>query len=398
MSDIDDPAARGFASICRAEGEFSLLLDDQFVILWHTSSLTGVLGYESIVGRNGMEFIHPDDLQLVVDLIARFGAADTNGESVMPSFRPDPSDVRILAASGEWIAHNSVVFDHTTDPTIRGLLVNCRVVVDRSDIALSIELLGTGAPVEEVLSMVARLADRGLGGDSRCTVAWWHGDEIRVTWSPEPPTPHPLMAAAASNAVRMGMREATIIMDFDDPVLMGAGTPARELGFTAAYLTPIVASDGVEVIGCLLAWGHHAIELTVYPRADSRRPAHRRAGDRGRPDQERSSVGGVARPADIADQPRRVRASTRRDGRLRGAALHRPRRLQAGQRRARPFGRRCRVGRSGGADTRDHRPGQHRRAPRRRRVRGGDRRAPVASRSASRSPTVWSTSCVARSR
>ena len=71
VSEEDDPAARGFASMCRAEGEFSLLLDEQFEILWHTSSLTEVLGYESIVGRNGMEFIHPDDLQLVVDLIAR---------------------------------------------------------------------------------------------------------------------------------------------------------------------------------------------------------------------------------------------------------------------------------------------------------------------------------------
>ncbi len=266
MSDMDDPAARALASMCRAEGEFSLLLDEQFEILWHTSSLTAVLGYESIVGRNGMEFIHPDDLQLVVDLIARFAATDTDNESTAPAFRPDPSDVRVLAESGEWIPHNSIVFDHTNDPAIRGLLVNCRVVVDRSDIALSIELLGTGAPVEEVLSVIARLADRGLGGDSRCTVAWWHGDEIRVVWSPEPPVPHPLMAAAACNAVRLGIRDATIIIDLSDPVLMGAGTPARDLGFSAAYLTPIVAPDGVEVIGCLLAWGHHAIELTVYPR------------------------------------------------------------------------------------------------------------------------------------
>ena len=112
--------------MCRVEGEFSLLLDEQFEILWHTPSLTAVLGYESIVGRNGMEFVHPDDLQLVVDLIARFAAADTSGESTSPSFRPDPSDVRVLAESGEWIAHNSVVFDHTMDPAIRGLLVNCR--------------------------------------------------------------------------------------------------------------------------------------------------------------------------------------------------------------------------------------------------------------------------------
>jgi hypothetical protein len=117
---VDGPAARGFASMCRAEGEFSLLLDEQFEILWHTSSLTEVLGYESIVGRNGMEFIHPDDLQLVVDLIARVAAAETGDESTSPSFRPDPSDVRVLAESGEWIAHNSVVFDQPWTPRSGG--------------------------------------------------------------------------------------------------------------------------------------------------------------------------------------------------------------------------------------------------------------------------------------
>ena len=174
--------------------------------------------------------------------------------------------MRVLAESGEWIAHNSVVFDHTNDPAIRGLLVTCRVVVDRTDIALSIELLGTGAPVDEVLAVVARLADRDLGGDSQCIVAWWHGEEIRAVSSPQPPAPHPLMADAARNAVRLGIRDATTIVDLDDPVLVGAGVAARSLGFTAAYLTPIIAPDGTEVVGCLLAWGHHAVELTVYPR------------------------------------------------------------------------------------------------------------------------------------
>lgn len=270
MSNTAEPAARGFAAFCRADGQFSLLLDAAFDVVWHTTTLTEILGYDSIVGRNALEFIDPQDIQIVVDLIARMADRIDNDELNAPAFRADPSDVRLIAASGESITLEALMYDYTHDPVINGLLVTCKVVVDRSDIARSIELLGTGAAVADVLSLIARLADRGFGGEGLCVVGWWHEDEVRVAWSPERDLPDVAIAEAARNATRLGIREGITILDLDDPVLAGAGTIARDLGFSAAHLMPIVAPDSGDVLGCLVGWGHHTVEMTLYPQ----RPIH----------------------------------------------------------------------------------------------------------------------------
>ena len=58
--------------MCRAEGQFSLLFDETFTVLWHTESVSVILGYESLVGRNGTDYLHPDDVALVVDMLTQF--------------------------------------------------------------------------------------------------------------------------------------------------------------------------------------------------------------------------------------------------------------------------------------------------------------------------------------
>jgi GGDEF domain-containing protein len=156
-------------------------------------------------------------------------------------------------------------FDYLGDPAVRGFLIICRMVVDRSDIARSIELLGTGASVDEVLPLIARLADRIMGTDARCALAWWHDDDVRLTWSPNAPMPDPRLAEAARMALRSGVVDAMTITDLHHPILHGVGAVAAELGYGVANLTPIIAPEGNEVIGCLLGWGHYPVELSLHP-------------------------------------------------------------------------------------------------------------------------------------
>jgi diguanylate cyclase (GGDEF)-like protein len=265
----DDGAARGFAGLCRATGQCTLLLDDQFDIVWHTPSLRDLLGWDTVAGRNGLEFIHPDDLSLVADLLARIAGQSTDGDN-RPFFRPDPTDIRLLTSSGHYVSVDASMHDHSKEPDIRGFLVTCRLMNDRSDIGRSVELLGTGAPVEDVLALVARLVDKMFGGSAQSTIAWWHDDEVLTAWSPDPPAPHSTMVEAAGHAARLGIREVTTIHDLDDPILCGAGAVARQLGYTTAYIMPIVSPSGPEVMGSLLAWGYHSIEMVLYPA----RPVH----------------------------------------------------------------------------------------------------------------------------
>lgn len=257
------------ASMCRADSQCSMLLDEQFDIVWHTSSTTSVLGHQSMVGHNALEYVHPDDLEMVAELVAKF-ADGTLRDRSGPAFRPDPTDVRLLTADGDWLQTEVVLYDHMGDPEVNGFLVVCRIVMDRSDLARAVELIGTGAEVAEVLSLIARLVDKTLGGNARTTIAWWQDDEVEWTWSPDPPAPAPEMMDAAVHAVRSGVRHAMTITDFDDPILGKAGPVAAALGYTSANLIPIESPTGDEIMGCLLAWGHHEVEMTLYPQ----RPVH----------------------------------------------------------------------------------------------------------------------------
>jgi len=251
--------------MCRAEGQFSLLLDAAFDVVWHTDSLKDILGYDLIIGRNGVEFVHPDDVALVLDLLVQVGKHQAVRVDPGPAFRPEPIDIRLLASSGEWVPMEVTTFDRLGDPDVRGFLIMCRVVVDRSDIARSIELLGTGASVDEVLPLIARLADRIMETDARCAVAWWHEDEVRLTWSPDGPLPDQRLAEAARMALRSGVVDAMTITDLQHPQLHGAGAVAAEFGYKMAHLIPIITPEGDEVIGCLLGWGHYPVELSLHP-------------------------------------------------------------------------------------------------------------------------------------
>ncbi len=258
-----------FAGFCRAEGQCTLLLDEQFDILWSTPSVKDLLGWDSIVGRNGLEFVHPDDLGLVVDLLARVNA-ESSEQSGRPSFRPDPTDIRLLDASGQYLSVDAVMHDQSKDPDVRGYLITCRMMNDRSDIGRSVELLGTGAPVEDVLALVARLVDKLFGGSAHSTIAWWHDHEVLTACSPDRPAREAAMEDAVRHAARLGIREVTTIQDLDDPILCGAGALAREMGYTTAHIMPIMSPSSPEVMGSLLAWGYHSIEMVLYPS----RPVH----------------------------------------------------------------------------------------------------------------------------
>lgn len=246
-----------------------MLLDENFDVVWQTPSTTTVLGYESTVGRNSIEFIHPDDMSIVVDVISRLSAREA-ADGDAPAFRADPTDIRLLKADGDWLNAEVVLFDHTADPAVRGYLVTCRVTADRRDIGRAVELLGTGAAVSEVLSLISRLVDKTLGGETHSTIAWWQENEVVWAWSPDRETQDPRIVEAAVNAVRVGVAEALTISDLDDPILLDAGAAARELGYSSACLTPIASPSSAEVLGCLLSWGHHAVEMTMYPQ----RPIH----------------------------------------------------------------------------------------------------------------------------
>ena len=123
----------------RKEGEFTLLLDEQFDILWHSDSLSRMLGWPDVRGRNGTEFVHPDDLELVLDTMMQVvQGGDHHG--LGPTFAPESADIRVADVNGVWHSFETTTWNHIDDDSVKGVLCTCRRVHDRSDVAVAIDL------------------------------------------------------------------------------------------------------------------------------------------------------------------------------------------------------------------------------------------------------------------
>lgn len=246
------------------DGQFTLLLDEQFDIVWHSASLTTVLGWPDVTGRNGTEFVHPDDLELVLEnmMRAQSGAHHT-GDATHDGYAPEAADVRLQALDGSWRTFAATTYDHLDDPEVRGVLCTCVAIKDRSDLARAIELLGTGADIELVLPVLARLADCSMGGDTRSAIAWQQGHHTRAVAAPDRPLPDPRLADGARLVFSSNLTEPVVITDLDDERLGDLGQVAAACGYRTAFLVPIKAPNGPEIVGGLVVWGRTTIEFQV---------------------------------------------------------------------------------------------------------------------------------------
>ena len=262
-----DSDSRALRSISRKEGEFSLLLDEQFDILWHSESLSRILGWADVRGRNGTEFVHPDDLSLALEtMLQAVEAADHQG--LDPTFSPEASDIRIADVAGVWHSFETTTWNRLDDPEVRGVLCTCRRVHDRSDLSRAIEMLGSGIVVDQVIPIIARLADHSIGGaEVRTAIAWKSGDRIQVA-SAVGETP---LDARLANVARIvwshDLTSPIVVTDFDDPILDGVGELAAAVGFRGAFIVPIEAPSSPDIIGALVAWSASTIDFQAPPQS-----------------------------------------------------------------------------------------------------------------------------------
>ena len=251
----------------RKEGEFTLLLDEQFDILWHSESLSRILGWDDVTGRNGTEFVHADDLALVLETMVQVSEGGTQGW-MDPSFAPESADIRVADVNGDWHLFETTTWNHLEDGDVRGVLCTCRRVRDRSDLARAIEMLGSGAEVDEVIPIVARLADHSLGGaEVRTAVAWKQDERVTIVSASGAPPLDPRLAGVARLVWSQGLTTPTVVTDLDDPMLDGAGEVAAEAGYRGAFIVPIEAPSGPEILGAMVAWSASTVDFQAPPQS-----------------------------------------------------------------------------------------------------------------------------------
>lgn len=256
-------AERAFKSLNRQGGQFALLLDANFDIVWQSESATS-LGWDDLIGHNAVEHVHPDDLELVLQTMVEVQRTDDVHLVPDIAYAPEAADIRLVDSHGVWRTYSVTAFNHLADPEINAVLCIGRLIRDRSDIAKAIELLGTGADVDDVLPVIARLADQSVGGETRASIARKQGlFTVSVTAADAPPIARQL-ADAAELVWTLGLTEPTIA-DLDDPRLAHLAGPARAAGFRVVFLLPIDAPAGDEIIGAMAVWGRTTVDFQAGP-------------------------------------------------------------------------------------------------------------------------------------
>jgi len=254
---------RALNSMSRKEGEFSLLLDDNFDILWHSDSLSHMLGWGDVTGHNGIEFVHPDDLGLVLDTMTQVREGGAH-QGLDPTFAPESADIRVADLHGGWHSFEATTWNHLDDGDVRAVLCTCRRVYDRSDLSRAIESLGSGADIHEVLPIVARLADRSMGGaEVRTAIAWKQDDAIMIVCAAGSDPLDACLADVAKAVWSRNLQAPVVVTDFSDPILAGAGPAAAAAGYRGVFIVPVKAPTGPEILGALVAWSASTVDFQV---------------------------------------------------------------------------------------------------------------------------------------
>ncbi len=101
-----------------------VVLDPEGHILFASPSVRQVGGYipEDLIGRSGLDLVHPDDLPSVMDALRTASARPKERVSL---------EVRIRHASGDWLYLDVIGVNLTEEPAVRGFVVNGRNITAR---------------------------------------------------------------------------------------------------------------------------------------------------------------------------------------------------------------------------------------------------------------------------
>jgi diguanylate cyclase (GGDEF)-like protein/PAS domain S-box-containing protein len=102
-------------------------------LMWVSPSAAEIAGYlpEEVLGRVGMEFVHPDDLAAVQDYVA---------EVVATPGRHRPIEFRLVAKSGEAVWVEERMTNLLADPQVNGLVAYLRDITDRRRLLDALEV------------------------------------------------------------------------------------------------------------------------------------------------------------------------------------------------------------------------------------------------------------------
>ena len=257
---------RALSAIDRATGSATVLVADDLVVRWASTSCATVLGFDPL-GMDAVGLLHPEDVDLAAAVLALrstqdAGAAATDALHTAP---PPVVHLRVTDGSGGWIDCELRIEDRLHDPAVRALVIQATRAVDRSGLSRALDGVSRAAPIEEtLLAVLDHLAEHGSPvADHVAAVLRETSDGTRA-----------LVTRASEDDARILFGESVVgSLDCPDPVVVvpPSTMPAEVQDAVAArgltHLWMIRIGDPGERLGLLLSWSSRRHTLELRPHA-----------------------------------------------------------------------------------------------------------------------------------
>jgi len=116
-----------YEALLRNALDIVTILDKEGNMIYQSESVERILGYlgDELKGKNAFEYIHPDDVDKVLELFNK--AIDIPGYTATAEYR-------FRHKNGDWVILESVGKNLLTDPDISGVIINSRDITERRNI------------------------------------------------------------------------------------------------------------------------------------------------------------------------------------------------------------------------------------------------------------------------
>jgi PAS domain S-box-containing protein len=117
-----------FRALIENATDIIVVLDQNGIFRYSSPSATRVLGYppEEVIGRSATEFVHPEDVELVMRVLQQAIAHSRVSQM--------PIEYRVRHRNASWCVFEAVATSLLDDPTIRGVVVNCHDITERKQV------------------------------------------------------------------------------------------------------------------------------------------------------------------------------------------------------------------------------------------------------------------------
>jgi len=245
-----DRSPEFFQKLSQPTGSVILVVDGDLKISWVSESAEWILGFPAaaLVGADGLDFLHPDDLPFVLGVLAEVEERDPTQIRVIAR----PSPVRVRTATGhQWF---EIGAEHRADdPHVAGTVVRLRpeptqVLVDRF---LGLSMLDL--PVGDIVLPLLELLEHEVPGSLTMLAHDWDGERFGAVVPTRPTSLTAAVHAASGEAPwvgALGGQGAVRVSATDVEAPLAAAMDAA--GVASLWVDPTTPSG--EQGACILTW------------------------------------------------------------------------------------------------------------------------------------------------